>query len=141
MRNRFILFCFTAAAAVIAVQSCQSEQELKYARYYTVGKALYEQHCQNCHAADGSGLEELIPPLTDTTYLRSNKSSLACIIRYGMEGEITINGKKYDKPMPADDHLAPIEIAQIITFITNSFGNNQGLYDIHAVEKDLKDCR
>lgn len=141
MRNKFIFFCFAVFAAMVSAQSCQSEQQLNYARYYTVGKALYEQHCQNCHAADGSGLEELIPPLTDTAYLKSNKKDLACIIRYGLEGEIIVNGIKYDKPMPAEGHLAPIEIAQIITYITNSFGNSQGLYDVNDAERDLKECR
>lgn len=141
MRNRIILVCFAVFASAVFIQSCQSEQQLTYARYYTVGKALYEQHCQNCHAADGSGLEALIPPLTDTAYLRSNKKDLVCIIRYGLEGEITVNGKTYDTPMPAEDHLAPIEIAQVITYITNSFGNSQGLYDVNDAEKDLEECR
>lgn len=125
----------------IALISCQSEAELNYVRYYTSGKKLYEANCQNCHSNNGSGLALLYPPLTDTTYLQKNKSQLACIIKYGLKGKIELAGKIYEGEMPAQPKLSDIEIAQIVTYITNSFGNKQGLHDANAVNADLKRCK
>ena len=141
MRNRIIsiiCYCFIAA---ICISSCQSESELNYARYFVNGKGIYEKHCLNCHAANGEGLGMLIPPLTDTLFLKRNKSELSCIIKYGQSGKISINGKIYEGKMPGENHLANIEIAAVITYITNSFGNKQGLYDANDVSKDLQECR
>lgn len=89
---------------------------------------------------NGEGLEALIPPLTDTVFLKSNREKLACFIVYGLKDTIVVNGKTYDGVMPAETHLAPIEIAKLLTYITNTFGNNQGIYEVAEVEKNLKQC-
>ncbi len=83
----------------------------------------------------------LIPPLTDTAYIANNKNKLAAIIKYGIEGPITINEKVYDEKMPAETHLTPIEITYIINYIGNSFGNNIGFYTKEQVQQDLIDHR
>lgn len=126
---------------LIFITSCQSESEIYYARYFVNGKGIYEKHCQNCHAAGGAGLGMLIPPLTDTTFLKQNKNRLSCIIKYGQSGKISVNSKIYDGTMPGEDHLSDIEIAAVITYITNSFGNKQVVYDVNDVSKDLKECK
>ncbi len=128
-------------SVICFIGACQSEEEINYDRYYTTGKQLYESRCGNCHNNDGSGLALLYPPLTDTTYLKSNKNKLACIIKNGLNGEITVAGKTYNGQMPAQPKLSDIEIAQIVTYITNSFGNKQGLHDAQAVNQDLKYCK
>lgn len=128
-------------SVICFIGACQSEEEINYDRYYTTGKQLYESRCGNCHNNDGSGLALLYPPLTDTTYLKSNKNKLACIIKNGLNGEITVGGKTYNGQMPAQQDLSDIEIAEIITYITNSFGNNQGLKRTEDVNKDLKNCQ
>lgn len=89
---------------------------------------------------DGEGLEALIPPLTDTIYLKTNRDKLACFVAYGLKDTIVVNGKTYDGVMPAETHLAPIEIAKLLTYVTNAFGNNQGIYDLAEVEKNLRKC-
>jgi mono/diheme cytochrome c family protein len=123
------------------IVSCQSEQELDFKRYYTSGKIIYQQKCQNCHSAKGEGLSGLIPPLNDAGYLKKNKSALACMVKYGInETIITINGKSYEGAMPATD-LAPIEVAQVITYVTNSFGNKQGITTSEQAYADLQKCK
>ena len=80
-------------------------------------------------------------PLTDTAFLRKNKSSLACFIKYGLKDKILIvNKKAFEGNMPAMD-LAPIEIAEVLTYVGNSFGNNQGLISLEAVQGDLARCK
>ena len=89
---------------------------------------------------DGNGLAALIPPLNDSTYLRNNRKKLACFIVYGLSDSIVINGKDYQNVMPAEKHLAAIDLAKVLTYITNSFGNKQGIYDVKEVEQNLKQC-
>ncbi|MBE7176236.1 MAG: cytochrome c [Mucilaginibacter polytrichastri] len=132
---------FTLFFLVAALIACQDEKSVEYQRYYSLGKNLYGVHCQNCHGEKGEGLAGLYPPLSDTTFLRKNHDSLACWISKGLEKEIVINGKKYRAKMPADSDTSPIEIAQIVTYITNSFGNSQGFTDVDKVNVQLKNCR
>ena len=121
-------------------QACQSPEEINYARYYTNGKKLYDQYCQNCHNTDGLGLGTLIPPLTDTTFIKKNREVIACIIKYGLSDSIKVNGKNYKEVMPANPELPDLDIAALVTYITNTFGNKQGLYDVSNAGSDLKRC-
>lgn len=120
--------------------SCQSDAEVEFRRYYSNGGAIYQARCQNCHGAHGEGLQALIPPLNDTTYIKTNKSALACYIKNGMKGKIIISSRHFEGDMPASD-LAPVEIADVLTYITNSFGNKSGTATTRQVEEDLKNCR
>lgn len=140
MRNSILYALFFLCISAIIIQSCQNEAGLNYQRYFVNGKGLYEKHCQNCHGADGKGLGKLYPPLTDSTYLKNNKNNLACIIKHGQSGQITINNVIYEGEMPANESLADIEIAQIIVYITNSFGNDQGFYETSQITADLRNC-
>jgi len=137
MRNKLIYGFFSAFSLSILILSCQSAEEIQYARYYINGKQAYETHCQNCHGANGEGLGMLIPPLTDTTYISNNLSDIAGIIKFGMSGEVIVNGKIYNGEMPAETHLTPVEITYIINYIGNSFGNKIGHYSQEQVQSDL----
>lgn len=141
MRNKILYSLLAAISVMIIIGSCQSDHELNYARYYMNGKQVYEQHCKNCHGVNGEGLARLYPPLTDTAYLKTNKDRLACIIKNGISGPIMINGVEFNEQMPAESHLPDIDVAAVITYITNSFGNKQGLYDVANAGADLKGCR
>jgi len=135
------LIGFIALIICVITISCQSEDQLEFKRYYIGGQLLYQQKCQNCHAAKGEGLSSLIPPLTDTAYLKKNKANLACIVKYGIkETIITVNGKSYEGAMPATD-LSPVEIAKILTYVGNSFGNKMGTITSDITEADLQKCK
>ena len=140
MRNKLVYLSVLLFAGTIILQACSNEQELNYRRYFVNGKGLYEKNCQNCHGVNGEGLGKLYPPLTDTLYLSKNRSILACIIKDGLTGKITVSGVSYETEMPGNADLADIDIAQIIVYVTNSFGNKQGFYDQGEVTADLKSC-
>lgn len=120
--------------------ACQDEKAVEFQRYYSLGKNGYEKHCQNCHGNEGQGLGGLYPPLSDTTFLRQNRDSLACWISNGLQKKIVIKGKAYEGKMPADTDTSPIEMAQIITYVTNSFGNKQGFTDNDEVNGQIAKC-
>jgi len=127
------------AVIILVVVSCQSDQNIEFKRYYSSGALVYQQHCQNCHGANGEGLSALIPPLTDSAYLKKNKNALACFITSGLKGQININNKTFDNAMPASD-LLPIEVGQVLTYIGNSFGNKLNTFNQQAVQANLARC-
>lgn len=122
------------------IYSCQSAEQITQDMYYANGRDLYVKRCQNCHGQKGEGLEALIPPLTDTIYLKQNKYKLACIIKNGLHENITVSNRSFGEKMPAQADLNNIDIAQIIVYITNSNGSKQGMYTTEAVGADLKKC-
>ena len=139
MRKYFILLAFTIMIAATAL-SCQDANRIQYDMYYANGRDLYIQHCQNCHGAKGEGLAKLAPPLTDTTFLRANKKKVACWIKNGVSEPMVVAGEKYEGKMP-DHNFANIDIAQIIVYVTNTFGNKHGNYTQNEVASDLADCK
>lgn len=129
-----------AILLVVVGASCQSDDQIEFKRYYSGGSLVYQQHCQNCHGDKGQGLSALIPPLTDSIYLKNNKRKLACFIKNGLKGKITVAGRSFDDQMQPDD-IAPLEIAKVLTYVTNSFGNNMGTVTLQQVQDDLKNCQ
>jgi mono/diheme cytochrome c family protein len=125
---------------VAMIAACQSDDQLEFKHYYASGSVVFQTHCQNCHGRNGEGLQGLIPPLTDSIYLKTNKDLLACSIKNGLKGKINIVGKEFDGSMPAND-FAPIEIAEVLTYITNSFGNKLGTVTSQNVDSNLPKCK
>jgi mono/diheme cytochrome c family protein len=127
-------------SGLVLIISCQSEDDLEFNRYYSNGMMVYQSKCQNCHGAKGEGLQSLLPPLTDSAYLKTNKSTLACGIKYGLKGRINIAQKQFEGEMPATDVTA-VEIAEVLTYVTNSFGNKMGVVTAQRVSNDLAKCK
>lgn len=139
MRKYLIAIFFSSVLATI-IYSCQNAAQVKQDVYYVNGRDLYIKHCQNCHGSKGEGLGTLTPPLTDTIFLKENKEKLSCFIKNGIKDTITVNGQKYEGTMPAFPELYDIDIAQLMVYLTNSFGNKQGMYTPEQVASDLKSC-
>lgn len=105
------------------------------------GAKLYTQHCLTCHGPDGKGAADLIPPLSQTDWVTGDKGRLIRVMLMGLSGEITVNGQKYNQEMPAYDHLSDQEIADLLTFIRNDFGNKSGAViagEVYEERKGLK---
>jgi len=128
-----------ACILMVMTTSCQSEEQFEFYRYYSSGSLLYQNRCQNCHGVNGEGLLKLIPPLTDPTYLKANKAGLACTVKSGLKDKIIVSGKTYEGIMPANE-LTHIEIAQVLTYITNSFNNKLGIINAQQVTDSLQKC-
>ena len=87
------------------------------------GKKVYAKFCASCHQLDGGGVPNLNPPLSKTTYVLGDKSRLIRIILNGSNESLEIDGETYSNPMPQLDILKDQEIADVLTYIRNSFGN------------------
>lgn len=140
-KQKTIVYTIFCVAVIAVINACQSADEIEMARYFSNGKDIYKAKCQNCHGEKGEGLGELAPPLTDTVFLKEHKEKLACYIKNGANEPMTIHGKVYDEKMPGFNELHDIDIAQVIVYITNNFGNKQGMYSHEQVNKDLQNCK
>lgn len=141
MRNRCLYMCAGLLSAYMVFHSCQSEQAIRMAQYAVNGQKVYTTHCLNCHGGSGEGLGALYPPLTDSTFLRKHREKLACIVKHGLAGPIEINGTVFDTEMPANPVLSPIEIAYVLTYIGNSFGNSMAMFTQEEIQASLAACR
>ncbi len=100
------------------------------------GMILYETNCAACHQKNGEGLGEAFPPLAKSDYLMARKDKGVGIPVHGLSGKITVNGKTYDGVMP-QIQLSDDEIASILTYVRNSWGNKGDL----VTAKEVKDAR
>ncbi|GAB3946568.1 hypothetical protein GCM10028805_17300 [Spirosoma harenae] len=132
----FLLLVATVAGFV----SCQSEAEIKRQKYITEGILVYKNNCANCHQPKGEGLESLYPPIANSDYL-VDKNKVICLIRNGQQDSIVVNGKHYNRPMPAQPQLSDLEIAELATYIYNEWGNEAKITDVKEVTPILKQCK
>ena len=87
------------------------------------GSELYRDFCYRCHGFNGEGQPDLIPPLKSSDYLLNNVDLSIAGLKYGLKGEIIVNGKSYNSYM-AYQGLENDEIADIMNYILNEWGNN-----------------
>ncbi len=134
-----LIFAFSCAPKASTDENTLAQiTDPEVMKYAVSGKTLYENYCSNCHQADGKGLGKLIPPLRDSDYFKASVPRTIWIIRHGQQGEITVNGEKYNQKMPANPNLKPLDIAQISTYLYNIWGMNEGVITASEVEAYLK---
>jgi glucose/arabinose dehydrogenase/mono/diheme cytochrome c family protein len=88
------------------------------------GWKLYNIYCTSCHQGNGKGDNNRFPPLAGSEYVTGDKERLIKILLNGLDGEITVAGKKYNGLMPQFGHLDDYAIASILTYIRTHFKNN-----------------
>lgn len=134
------LNCLLIIGSCQLITSCQSKEELQREQMIINGRELYVQHCANCHQENGSGLGDLYPPIANADYL-TNKEQIICMIRYGASGDMVVNGKTYNQAMPANRNLYDLDIASIVTYIYNEWGDESVTTPTDDVTKVLEACK
>ncbi len=115
------------------VESSEKSSSLNDAKPETEthpGKTVYQKYCLTCHQADGSGVPGMFPPLSPNEWI-ADKDKMIELMLNGQSGEITVNGEVYNNLMPAHDFLSDQEIADVISYVRSSFGN-----DLEPVSKE-----
>jgi mono/diheme cytochrome c family protein len=93
------------------------------------GKVVYSSQCLSCHQANGLGIPGINPPLTGKG-VTGDKTNLIGIL---------INGHQHS--MSANSMIKDQEIADVLTFIRNSFGNKASsvkVSDVKSARKKLQ---
>ncbi|WP_027077851.1 c-type cytochrome [Maribacter antarcticus] len=97
------------------------------------GREIYTDFCVTCHLQKGEGVAYTFPPLARSDYLMNEKRESIKAIKYGLQGEITVNGITYNSAM-ADLGLEDEEVADVMNYISNSWGNTS---DSIVTEKEV----
>lgn len=96
---------------------------------FVKGKAIYARdgYCNTCHQSNGKGLESSgFPPLTGTTWVTGSEERLIKLVLKGLYGPIDVLGKKYPGQVPMTPFAGMLnddEVAAVLTYVRNSFGN------------------
>jgi len=90
------------------------------------GMILFSSYCSSCHQRNGMGDNNRYPPLVNSEFVTGDKDRLIKIILNGLQGEITVDNRKFNGQMPAhgsflDDHA----VASIVTFIKRRFAEDE----------------
>jgi mono/diheme cytochrome c family protein len=99
------------------------------------GKIVYTSVCLPCHMADGGGVQNMNPPLVKTSYVLGDKTTLIKIVLNGFNEDVEINGQRYSNSMSSHDDLKDQQIADVLTYVRNSFGNKASAVKIAEVAK------
>jgi len=90
------------------------------------GPTLYQQ-CQGCHQPTGAGIPGVFPPLAghvpEILAAQGGRAWLIQVLLWGMSGEITVKGVKYNGVMPGYRQLGDAEIAALLNHISTQWGN------------------
>lgn len=99
------------------------------------GKAVYTKYCLVCHQADGTGVPGMHPPLGPGSWVGNEPKELIAIMMKGLSGKIEVNGETYNGFMPSQAQLTDEEIADVLSYIRSSFGNNFEPVEASLVKK------
>jgi len=112
------LAAVTEARASEASGTLTKEQQIK------AGESRFTGTCSVCHQPNGEGLPNVFPPLAHSDFLMADKQRAIGIVLNGLTGKVTVNGNAFNSVMPPMSQLNDDELANILTFVRNSWGNS-----------------
>ncbi len=98
------------------------------------GKSIYSQSCLACHQSTGAGIPNAFPPLAKSDYLNADPHKAISAVKYGLSGEVKVNGIVYNSVMPPQN-LSDEDVANVMTYIYNNWGNNKTDVTVDMVKK------
>lgn len=117
----------TSGAAVGAAAAASASGSLTLEQQMAAGKALYAGTCSACHQAEGQGVPSVFPPLAKSDWLaKATAVELGGVVLNGLTGKVVVNGAEYNGVMPPMSHMTDDDIANILTYVGNSWGNKKG---------------
>ncbi|WP_051309717.1 c-type cytochrome [Desulfogranum japonicum] len=101
------------------------------------GKRIYQTYCAGCHGNDGEGFLRVYPPITGSLLLTRDVNRLPCIIRFGLKGELVVNGESFNGIMPGNEKLSTEEITTLVSYLLTRWGD--ATTDLH-IKQWLDKC-
>jgi len=148
---RFAANVFSGAAVkgekaekVIAPNYLKDADAIRYVKGAEI--FLRDGHCATCHQKDGKGLPDAgFPPIAGTQWAQGDPERLIKLTLNGLIGPIEINGRSYPGQVPMTPFgklLNDEEIASVLTYVRNSFGNKSAPIQpdqVKNVREEIKD--
>jgi glucose/arabinose dehydrogenase/mono/diheme cytochrome c family protein len=97
------------------------------------GKKVYQTYCASCHMMSGKGAPGMNPPLIETDWVLGDKERLIKVILNGLNEPIEIKGEIYQNIMTSHAFLSDQQIADVLSYIRNSWGNEASYITLDEV--------
>jgi nitrite reductase (NO-forming) len=110
--------------SVQTAQAASAQGTLTKEQQSKAGAALFQGTCSVCHQSNGAGLPNVFPPLAKSDYLAANPQRAIEVVLNGLSGPVTVNGATYNSVMPPMSQLNDDEVANILTYVNNTWGNS-----------------
>ena len=105
------------------------------------GEAVYTNNCASCHGTNGEGFRNLIPPLTDAVYLKERMDEFACIVGYGLDEPVVVNGVTFTQPMAGIEALNATQIANVANYVYGRWSGTDKKFTPKEIETALANCQ
>jgi nitrite reductase (NO-forming) len=119
----------THATQTAAAGNLSKDDQIK------AGQALFAGTCSVCHQSNGAGMPGVFPPLAKSDFIAGSLHKAIAVVLNGLSGKVTVNGQDYNSVMPPMTQLNDDEIANILTYVGNSWGNTDGQVSAEDVKK------
>ncbi len=114
----------TSLAPVAAAAKASVSGTLTREQQAQAGSVLFKGTCSTCHQPNGAGLANVFPPLARSDFLAKTPQRAIEVVLNGLTGPVTVNGANYDSVMPPMSQLNDDEVANILTYVMSSWGND-----------------
>ena len=114
-KNFLLPFCFLFSFAVFGQANLRKSKQS--------GRLIYSLECAECHEFNGKGMMGSIPPLANSDYLMKNTDKGILAVLKGVSGRLKVNGVYYNGSMVGVAKLSNKQIADVMNYIRNSWGN------------------
>jgi len=98
------------------------------------GLAVYSRTCIACHQPTGKGLPPVFPSIAETPIVVGNPELPIKFILQGLIGPITVGGMTYNSVMPPVAGVSDGDIADVLTYVRQSFGNKGNPVSVDQVK-------
>ncbi len=129
---------FVSCSLIVLVVACVIAQEKKTPSKAALerGSEIYISTCIACHQSNGEGVPGLNPPLVKTSHVLGDKTKLIQIMLKGMDEAVVINDITYTTPMPSFEQLTDQQIADVLNYVRNSFGNKAAVISVGQIKAE-----
>lgn len=130
VEKSFKALCF-CIIMILSVRCVQAQNLIN-------GKKIFETRCLVCHQADGGGVPNMNPPLDASTGVNGKDiARLVKIVTNGLDERVALDGMYYNNAMTANPDLKADAIADVLSYIRNSWSNKAGLVTVAQVNAAL----
>jgi len=108
---------------------------------YKQGREIYgrDGYCGTCHQPDGNGLSAAgFPTLSGTRWVNGSEERLIKLTLHGLMGPIEVLGEEYPGSVPMTPFKGMLddeEVAAVLTYVRNSFGNEASVISTEKVRE------
>lgn len=99
------------------------------------GKKVFNTYCATCHQGNGLGDSQRFPPLAGSEWVIGEKEKLIKVVLNGLKGSIEVKGQTYNNAMPQHRFLGDEDVAKVLTYIRQNFGNKASAVNAEEVGK------